>query len=65
LTKVRGQAAVGGILIGASSGVNRTIVKQNLPEFQPYSGDIMYAENIQKVERAEGQAENVKFVIRF
>jgi hypothetical protein len=65
LTKVRGTASVGGILIGASSGVNRTIVKQETPEFQPYSGDILYVENIQKVTRAEGQAENVKFVIRF
>jgi hypothetical protein len=65
LTKVRGEAAVGGILIGASSGVNRTIVKQIPPEFEPYTGDIMYVENIQKVTRAEGQAENVKFVIRF
>jgi hypothetical protein len=25
----------------------------------------MYVENIQKVQRADGQAENVKFVIRF
>jgi hypothetical protein len=65
LTKVRGTAAVGGILIGASSGVTRTIVKQDTPEFQPYTGDIMYVENIQKVQRADGQAENVKFVIRF
>jgi hypothetical protein len=65
LTKVRGEATVGGILIGASSGVTRTIVKQDIPEFQPYSGDVMYVENIQKVTRAEGQAENVKFVIRF
>lgn len=65
LTKVRGQASVGGLLIGASSGVTRTIVKQDVPEFQPYTGDIMYVENIQKVTRAEGQAENVKFVIRF
>jgi hypothetical protein len=65
LTKVRGTAAVGGILIGASSGVTRTIVKQETPEFQPYTGDVMYVENIQKVQRADGQAENVKFVIRF
>jgi hypothetical protein len=65
LTRVKGEAAVGGILIGASSGVNRTIVKQDPPEFEPYTGDVMYVENVQKVQRAEGQAENVKFVIRF
>jgi hypothetical protein len=65
LTKVRGTITVGGLLIGANSGVNRTVVKLTNPEFQPYTGDILYAENIEKVTRADGQAENIKFVIRF
>ena len=65
LTKVKGTITVGGLLIGANSGVNRTVVKLTNPEFQPYTGDILYAENIQKVTRADGQAENIKFVIRF
>lgn len=65
LTKVKGTITVGGLLIGANSGVNRTVVKLTNPEFQPYTGDILYAENIEKVTRADGQAENIKFVIRF
>ena len=65
LTKVKGTVSVGGTLIGANSGINRTVVKLTNPEFQPYTGDILYAENIQQVTRADGQAENVKFVIRF
>lgn len=65
LTKVRGTVAVGGLLIGANSGVNRTVVKEIAPEFEPYTGDIMYVENTQKVTRTDGQAENVRFVIRF
>ena len=65
LTKVRGDVAVGGTLIGATSGVTRTVVKRNNPEFQPYTGDIEYVENVTKIQRADGQAENVKFVIRF
>ena len=65
LTKVRGTISVGGTLIGANSGVNRTVVKLTQPEFEPYTGDIMYVENVEKVTRADGQAENVKFVIRF
>jgi len=65
LTKVRGTITVGGLLIGANSGVNRTVVKLTNPEFQPYTGDVLYTENIQQVTRADGQAENVKFVIRF
>jgi hypothetical protein len=50
---------------GANSGITRTVVKKFNPEFQPYTGDILYVENTQKVTRADGQAENVKFVIRF
>lgn len=65
LTNVKGAVSVGGTLIGATSGVNRTIVKRINPEFQPYTGDIEYVENVTKIQRAEGQAENVKFVIRF
>ena len=65
LTKVKGAVSVGGTLIGATSGVNRTIVKRINPEFEPYTGDIEYVENVTKIQRAEGQAENVKFVIRF
>jgi len=65
LTKVHGTVSVGGLLIGANSGVTRTVVKKFDPEFQPYTGDILYVENTQKIQRADGQAENVKFVIRF
>jgi len=65
LTRVRGTISVGGTLIGANSGVNRTVVKLTNPEFEPYTGDILYVENVEKVTRADGQAENVKFVIRF
>jgi len=65
LTKVVGDVAVGGSLIGAASGVNRTVVKRIDPEFEPYTGDIEYVENVTKIQRADGQAENVKFVIRF
>ena len=65
LTKVRGTVIVGGTLIGAASGVNRTVVKKYNPEFEPYTGDIEYVEDVTKIQRAAGQAENIKFVIRF
>lgn len=65
LTKTQGTVTVGGILTGANSGITRTVVKVKNPEFEPYSGDILYVENVEKVERAEGQAENVRFVIKF
>lgn len=56
---------MGGTLIGATSGVNRTVVKKYDPEFEPYTGDIEYVENVTKIQRSQGQAENIKFVIRF
>ena len=65
LTRAKGAISVGGLLIGANSGVTRTVVRKDNPEFQPYTGDILYTENVTKVQRADGQAENVKFVIRF
>ena len=35
------------------------------PEFKPYTGDILYAENFKAVQREIGQAENIKFIIQF
>jgi hypothetical protein len=65
LTKVRGTAVVGQGLIGENSATTRTVVNIKRPEFQPYTGDILYAENFKKVERANGQSENIRFVVRF
>ena len=65
LTKVRGAAVVGQGLIGENSAVTRTVVNIKRPEFQPYTGDILYAENFKKVERSNGQSENIRFVVRF
>ena len=66
LTKVKGTISVGSPLKGISSNPSgRTVVTYSNPEFEPYTGDILYAENIVKVERTDGQAENIKFVVRF
>jgi hypothetical protein len=66
LTKTKGTISVGSPLKGVSSNPSgRTVVAYTDPEFQPYTGDILYAENIVKVERTDGQAENIKFVVRF
>ena len=66
LTNVKGTFQTGIALRGASSGVNdRLIVTVQNPEFEPYSGDILYTENAVKTTRAEGQAENIKLIVRF
>jgi hypothetical protein len=65
LSKVRGTATIGLPLVGVTSGVSRIIISKNTPEFQPYTGDILYVENITKTQREDGQAENIKLVVRF
>ena len=65
LTQIKGTFTVGLSLTGVTSGVSRTVVAQSNPEFEPYSGDILYVENAQKTDRQDGQAENIRFVIQF
>ena len=66
LTKVQGTASVGQPLKGTVTNTSgRTVVNVVNPEYQPYTGDILYNENIVKTQRTDGQAENIKFVIRF
>ena len=41
------------------------IISKITPEFEPYTGDILYVENITKTQREDGQAENIKIAVRF
>jgi hypothetical protein len=65
LTNVRGSFSTGSSLVGATSGTSRLIIGSGTPEFQPYSGDILYTENAVKTTRADGQAENIRLIVRF
>ncbi len=65
LTKVKGTFLPGIILNGLTSGVSRVIVSITEPEFKPYAGDILYIDNQMKIDRVDGQAENIKFVVKF
>ena len=65
LTGVQGTPTIGTRLIGATSGITRTLVAKVNPEFEPYTGDMLYISNNTKTERTDGQAENIKFVVKF
>jgi hypothetical protein len=65
LSKVKGNFITGLPLIGVSSGSSRTVTAVKNPEFQPYTGDMLYVENTTKIDRADGQAENIKLVVSF
>ena len=63
LTHVQGTFATGVSL--TSGGTSRIVVRTSNPEFEPYAGDILYTENALKTTRTEGQAENIKLIVRF
>jgi hypothetical protein len=65
VTNVRGRFAQGAPLIGANTGISRLIINTSNPEFEPYSGDILYTENATKTTRADGQAESIKLIVKF
>lgn len=65
LSKVSGSFTIGAQLVGSTSLVSRSAVSVAYPQFQPYTGDILYVENISKLQRTGGQSENFRFVISF
>ena len=65
LSGVRGVMTTGLNLIGANSLSTRTVVSVKNPEFQPFSGDILHVENVIAIDREDGQAEDIKFVLNF
>ena len=66
LSKVTGSPSVGVPLKGVSTNpTGRAVVSIDNPEFEPYTGDILYVNNITKTQRTDGQAESIKFVVRF
>jgi hypothetical protein len=65
LTNVKGSFITGLSLVGATSGTSRLTIGSTTPGFQPYSGDILYTENAVKSTRADGQAENLRLIVRF
>ena len=66
LTNVRGTISIGTVLKGVTTNpTGRTVFSIDYPEFEPYTGDIQYAENFTKIERNDGQAENIKFIVKF
>ncbi len=66
LTNVKGTITVGSVLKSSNTNpTGRTVSSVSNPEFQPYTGDILYAENIVPITRSPGQAENIRFVVKF
>jgi hypothetical protein len=56
---------VGETLTGINSGTQRIISSSSNPDLEPYTGDIVYTENVTRIDREDGQAENIKLIVRF
>lgn len=66
LTNVKGTVSIGSVLKSSNTNpTGRTVSGVTNPEFQRYTGDILYNENIIPINRSPGQAENIRFVVRF
>lgn len=72
LTNVKGKPSKTALLKSASvptgrqvSGGSQNTVPWQPAEFEPYTGDIIHAENITAIERQKGQVENLKMIIKF
>lgn len=65
VTNRQGTPIPGSLLIGATSGISRTLVAYTDPDLQEETGDLVYTENRSPVIRADGQAEWIKIVLNF
>jgi hypothetical protein len=65
LINTKGTATIGTLLKGNTSSSVRPVTIVKNPEFEPYSGNILNVRNIVKVQRGEGQSENIKIVLQF
>lgn len=53
------------ILTGANSGTSRFVESITEKELRPYSGNLLYVDNIVPIERAADQTEDYKIVLKF
>jgi hypothetical protein len=59
------EPSLGVLLIGSESGSRNPIIDIKFPDLKRYTGDILFARNIIKVQRSIAQAEEVKLVFQF
>ena len=65
LTDINGSFNVGDNILGENSGITSTIDAVSHGSLMPYSGNILYSENREAVQRLGTQAETYKIVIGF
>jgi hypothetical protein len=64
LSNVEG-SPVSDILVGLNSGASRFVSSVTQPDMQPYSGRLLYIDNIEPIQRSEDQTEDFKIILKF
>jgi len=64
ITETTGTPTAAGLL-GANSGTIKFIINTTPPDLIPYSGRLMYIDNIVPIQRNSSQTEDIKFIIQF
>lgn len=65
LINTEGSPSISDTINGANSVVSRFVTSYASPEASPYSGRLIYADNVTPVVRSEDQTEEYKIVIKF
>lgn len=66
LTNAKGEFASPTVLKGANTNPSGRLTRDIVyPTFEPYSGDVLYAQNILPIQRTNDQFENIKVIIKF
>lgn len=53
------------IITGLTSGASRFVIQITNPDVKPYSGDVLYIENVTPIQRSINQTESISTLIQF
>jgi hypothetical protein len=65
VTNLRGVINPTERITGATSGASANVTSVKNPDLVPYSGEVIYIENIDPVTRSNTQTEQIKIVLKF
>lgn len=65
LIDVKGSITIGSVLKSNSEISGISVQDIEYPEFEPYSGDVLFVRNIEAIQRSEEQIENIKVIVQF
>ena len=65
LTDIRGVINTGNTLIGQNSGASVTLLSRLPSDIVEGSGEVLYIENVDPIERNVSQSESIKLILKF